>query len=217
MLEVQNLISLANLQIQAFALLAIGWFGAGLIADDRRLGAHLLYFSRPMTKLDYVLGHALTASWFGLIAMLGPGLLICLVATFTSPEYSFIKQEWGLVLATIANAFFTVGLLVLMTLAISSLAKRKSFALVALVGIVAASEAVSGVLTGLHNGDMDWFMCGLWNNIVRVCDWIFSLSSGRQVSEFDWHVRWSLAITGGIAALSLAILWLRLRKLEGVG
>lgn len=217
MLEVQNLISLANLQIQAFALLAIGWFGAGLIADDKRLGAHLLYFSRPMTKLDYLLGHMLTASWFGLIAMLGPGLLICIVATFTSPEYSFIKQEWGLVLATIANAFFTVGLLVLMTLAISSLAKRKSFALVALVGLVAASEAVSGVLTGLHNGDMDWFMCGLWNNIVRVCDWIFSLSSGRQVSEFDWQVRWSFAITGGLAAISLAILWLRLRRLEGVG
>ena len=111
MLEVRNLIALANVQIQAFALLAIGWFGAGLIADDKRLGAHLLYFSRPMTKLDYCLGHLLTVSWFGLIAMLGPGLLICIVATFTSPEYSFIKEEWGLVLATIAYALFTVGLL----------------------------------------------------------------------------------------------------------
>ena len=213
MLEVRNLIALANVQIQAFALLAIGWFGAGLIADDKRLGAHLLYFSRPMTKLDYCLGHLLTVSWFGLIAMLGPGLLICLVATFTSPEYSFIKEEWGLVLATIANALFTVGLLAIMTLAISSVAKRKSYALVGLVGLVAASEAVSGVLTGLQR-DTDWLMVGLWNNVMRIASWLSGLN---DLTELGWDVRWSFAITGGLAALSLAILWSRLRRMEGVG
>lgn len=215
MLEIRNIISVANVQIQTFALLAIAWFGAGLIADDKRLGAHLLYFSRPITKLDYCLGHLLTIAWFGLIAMLGPGLMICVVATFTSPDYSFIKQEWDLVLATIANALFTVGLLALLTLAISSLAKRKSYALVAGVGLFGASEAVGGALTGLQN-DTDWMMLGLWNNVMRVGNWIFGIPDGMG-PPFQWDVGWSLAITGGIAALSIAVLWRRVRLLEGVG
>jgi ABC-type transport system involved in multi-copper enzyme maturation permease subunit len=216
LLEVRNIISMANLQIQAFALLAIAWFGAGLIADDKRLGAHLLYFSRPMSKLDYCLGHFMTACWFGLIAMLGPGLLVCLVATFTSPDYAFIRQEWGVVLATIANALFTVAFLALFTLAISSLFRRKSFALVTLIGLTGASMPVGGMLSGLQN-DMDWMMVGLWSNIARVGDWMFSLSGEAQISDFDWDVRWSFAILGGVAALSGAILWRQVRRLEGVG
>jgi hypothetical protein len=217
LLEVRNIISMANVQIQAFALLAIAWFGAGLIADDKRLGAHLLYFSRPMSKLDYCLGHFLTACYFGSIAMLGPGLLVCVVATFTSPDYAFIRREWGVVLATVANALITVSFLALLTLAISSLFRRKSFALVALIGLCGASMPVAGVLSGLRN-DTDWMMVGLWSNLMRVGDWLFSLSSGQaQVSEFAWDVRWSFAILGGVAALSAAILWRQLRRLEGVG
>lgn len=217
MLEVRNIIAMANVQIQLFALLAIGWFGAGLIAEDRKLGAHLLYFSRPMSKLDYFLGHYLTICWYGLIAALGPGLLICLVATFTSPDYSFIKEESGVVLATVINGLFTVGLLALMTLAISSLVTRKSFALVALVGLIAASEAVGGMLTGLQQ-DEGWMVFGFWNNMVHISDWLFdSLAGPANGSPFSWSPQLSLAICGGLAAVSALILWWRLRQLEGVG
>src|SRR5262245_49404183 len=36
--------------------LVIGWFGAGALADDRRLSAHVLLFSRPLTRFDYLMG-----------------------------------------------------------------------------------------------------------------------------------------------------------------
>ena len=216
LLEVRNLIALANIQIQAFALLVIAWFGAGLIAEDRKLGAQLLYFSRPLTRLDYFLGHFMTVSWFGLRAVLLPGLVISIVATFTSPEYSFIKEQWDIPLAVCAYGLITVALLSSMTLAISSLVGRKSFALVGIVGIVAASEAVGGMLTGLLR-DTDYMMVGIWNNLVRIGDWLFSLRGKAQVKDFAWDVSYSFAIVGGLILLSLSICWLRLRRMEGVG
>src|SRR5437879_3710070 len=39
-----------------FAILFSVWAGSGLIADDLRTGALLMYLSRPLTRLDYVLG-----------------------------------------------------------------------------------------------------------------------------------------------------------------
>ncbi len=215
-LEVRRIITAANLQIQLFGLLVIGWFGAGLIAEDKKLGAHLLYFSRPMSKFDYFLGHYLTVAWFGLLAMLGPGLLICLIATFTSPDYSFIKEDWGLVLATIGNGLFTVSLLALMTLAVSSLVKRKSFALMAIVALIAASTAVGGVLWGLQR-EPEWMMIGFWNNVIRVGDHLFGLATGEELSDFDWPARYSYLVCAALAAVSGLVLWWRLRELEGVG
>jgi ABC-type transport system involved in multi-copper enzyme maturation permease subunit len=216
MLEVRNLIAMANIQIQAFALLVIAWFGAGLIAEDKKLGAQLLYFSRPLTRLDYFLGHFMTVSWFGLMAIFVPGLVISIVATFTSPEYTFIKEQWDVPLAAAGYAFVTVALLSSLTLAISSVVPRKSFALVGLVGLVAGSEAVGGMLSGLMR-DENFMLVGIWNNLVRIGDWMFSLRGPAGFGAFDWPVGYSFAVVGGLIAASLGVCWLRLRKMEGVG
>ena len=79
---------------RAFALLALSWYAAGLICDDRRAGAHLLYFSRPLTRRDYQLAQLATAATFGLRAVLWPALLILSIAVFSSPDYSFLRQKW---------------------------------------------------------------------------------------------------------------------------
>src|SRR6185503_4325935 len=55
-----------------FALLAVAWFASGLFCEDKKAGAHQLYFARPITRLDYFLGKFLIASFFGLCAMLVP-------------------------------------------------------------------------------------------------------------------------------------------------
>jgi ABC-2 type transport system permease protein len=120
-----------HLAMTTFTFLILAWFGAGLIAEDRRLGAHLLYFARPLTRLDYLLGKFLTLAFFGSLAVVVPGLVICTVAAFSSPEWSFLKQEGDLVAKTVLFGLAWVFTCASAVLAISSLCTRKSFALVA--------------------------------------------------------------------------------------
>jgi hypothetical protein len=210
LLEVRNLIMQANMWTQLGALLAVAWFGGGLIAEDRRLGAHLLYFSRPMTRLDYFIGHFLTVGWFGLLAVLTPGLLVCLVASFSSPDFAFVKEEWDVILATIGYALVSVVLFTSIALAVSCLVGRKSFALVGIVGLFAGSELSAQVLGELIDPRMQ--LIGLGQNVVRIGDWMFS---GQL--NFEGDPVHSAYVAGGWVALSLAVIWWRLRRLEAVG
>ncbi len=210
LLEVRNLIMQANMWTQLGALLTVAWFGGGLIAEDRKLGAHLLYFSRPMTRLDYFVGHFLTVGYFGLLAVLAPGLLMCLVASLSSPDFAFAKEEWDVILATIGYALVSVTLLTSIALAVSCLVDRKSFALVGIVGLFAGSELTAQVLSELI--DERFALLGLGRNVVRIGDWMFS-----GTLHFTWDPLHSVYVVAAWIAVSLAIVWLRLRKLEAVG
>lgn len=211
LIEVHRQIVDAVRALRAFALLVIAWFGAGLIAEDRRLGAHLLYFSRPLTRLDYFLGHFCTVAFFGLCAVLGPVLLICIVATFSSPEYAFLKQQGDVVVAAVGYALLYVTTLSAFVLAVSSLAKRKTIALVIVFGIMVASEGTGGVLSELER-NRDFHILGLWSNFERLGNWML----GAHNRFLDWDPRWSLVAVGALLVLSLAICAVRIQRLEVV-
>ena len=85
-LSVRRQIAIFHLSMSAFTLLLVAWYGAGLVADDRRSGAHLLLFARPLTKWGYVLGRFLHVATFGALGALAPTLVVCSIATFASPE-----------------------------------------------------------------------------------------------------------------------------------
>jgi ABC-type transport system involved in multi-copper enzyme maturation permease subunit len=129
-----------------FALLAVAWFASGLFCEDKKAGAHQLYFARPITRLDYFLGKFLVAAYFALKAILVPVLATCIAAAAFSPEWSFLKTEWDVFLR--ATAFSLVWTIVVssLVLAASSLASRKSFALLGIFGFVMLSVPFAGIL-----------------------------------------------------------------------
>src|SRR2546428_239987 len=68
-----------NQQI-GFALLITIFGGAGLIANDLRTGAILVYLARPLTRRDYVLGKLGVLMVLNLGVTLVPGLLLYAIA-----------------------------------------------------------------------------------------------------------------------------------------
>ena len=135
-----------NRAMSVFALFAVAWFGSGLLCEDRRVGAHQLYFSRPLTRIDYYLGKFLTVGFFGALAILVPGLVICFIASWSSPDWSFLKEEGDVVLRTIAYALVWIVVACSITLCSSSLFPRRSFALAGIVGFTMILEALSHIL-----------------------------------------------------------------------
>ena len=195
-----------------FVLILMAWYGAGLINEDKRLGANLLYFSRPITRAQYLAGKFLAASWFGFLALIVPCLIICLVAAFSSPDWTFLKQEWETIPQVICFGALWISTMSLVVLTLSSITQRRTHALVASVGLVYGSSIISAVLSALLRDDRITTI-SLFANMERVGEWIFgvTLVSDRAVSAPT-----SLAALGVLWTVCLFLLTERVRKLEVV-
>jgi len=209
MIDVREQISLFYLAMSLFTLLVIAWFGAGLIAEDRRLGAHLLYFTRPLSTTRYLLGKFLTLFFFASIVLITPGFVICTIAAFASPDWSFLKQEGQIVHQSILFGALWAAVWSSVMLAISSLFERKTFALVASFAFFVLTTAVSIVLANLQEDDR-FLMISVQGNFQRIASWLFEMRMGNET----WPVGYSFAIVLGTAALAWAVLYGRVRRME---
>lgn len=212
LLEVSQLIVdfVTHAMVRVMALLAIAWYGAGLIAEDRRLGAHLLYFSRPITRLDYLLGKFFAAAFFGACGVLVPGMAICGVAAFSSPHWSFLTRQTDVILATLGFGTLWIVVVTAIVLCISSLVERKTLALAGVIGLVFLVEAVSNLLAVLTD-DPRFRLLSLFRNFERIADWMF-----HRPEHLAWDVSSSFAVVGAVTAVALAVLARRLRRMEVV-
>lgn len=192
------------------ALLLVAWFASGLLCEDRKAGAHQLYFARPITRLDYFLGKFGVASFFSLCAMLVPMLVISLVAAVTSPEWSFVKEQWDVFPRAIAFSLVWTITIVSLVLLASSLAPRRSFAMIGVFAVMFLSEAASGILGNLV--DERFLVIGIVNDLNALCYHFFDKPvQGPPVSE---GLAWAgVLVTVGFSWLVIAA---RIRRLEVV-
>lgn len=210
-LEVRNQIAQFFFAMQFFALVPAAWFGSGLFAEDRRVGAHLLYFSRPLTRMDYFLGKLLTAAWFTALAVWAPGLVICLVASFASEDWAFLRQEGDVVLWMSLHSLAWITVTSLVALAISSVAPRKIFALLGFFGTFMALHAFAEVAGGLLDDDSYHAISPL-QCLTQLGQWALDQPGPYPGIELGL----ACAALGGFVALSLAVIGWRLRRLEVV-
>ncbi|MEQ1892078.1 MAG: ABC transporter permease subunit [Planctomycetota bacterium] len=192
------------------ATLVVAWFGSGLLCEDKKAGAHQLYFARPITRLDYFAGKFAVASFFSLCAMLAPLLVITIVASVSSPEWSFLKDEWDTIPRAIFFALVWTVTIVSLVLLASSLAGRRSFAMIGVFAVLLMSEAVSGLFGGLV--DKRFFALGLVNDLNALCYHIFDKPViGPDISAgLAWM---SVLLT---VAFSWLVIALRIRRMEVV-
>jgi hypothetical protein len=128
------------------ALLLTTFAGAGLIANDLRSGAMLVYLSRPLTRRDYVLGKLAVLLALNLSVTLVPGLLLYVAGLALAPEH-FLAWE----LAHLAPAAAGQGLLVSLTLSLlmlaaSALSRSARVAGIGFFGLLTGLELTRGVL-----------------------------------------------------------------------
>ena len=210
LLEVTNQIIEFNKAMAFFAVLAVAWFGSGLFCEDRKAGAHQLYFSRPITRLDYYTGKFATASFFSLCAMLVPMLVICIVASVTSPEWSFVKEQWDVFPRGVAFSLVWTAAVVSVVLLSSSLASRKGFALIGVFAFFFLSEAISNALGFL--ADRRFLALSLMRDLNAIGYALFDRPD--PWTEVSAHLAWGFVL--GLIALASLVIGARLRRLEVV-
>lgn len=214
MIQVKDMIFGFLVAMTIFSVLIAAWYGSGLIAEDRRAGAHLLYFARPLSKRDYALGKLLVVGAFALAAVLVPGLVICSVASIASPDWSFVKHEGDLFLRIGAFALVHAFVLGSLALAASSLASRKIFALVGILGFFMLAQGI-GLLVARLQDDWTWLALGPWASLRRVAAWMLDVRRAPGV-RISWDVEWSITALAVLVAACWIVIAARVRRMEAV-
>lgn len=213
LLETRGLIEQFVHTMGIFVLLIIAWFGSGLIAEDRRYNAHLLYFARPLTKFDYFLGKFGVTLFFGLLVTLLPFLLICLMASIASPDWAFAKEETDVFGACFVFGLIWTVVLSLFVLAVSSLVKKRTHALLGIFGAGMLLAMLKEIALDVTTQDTRLKLISPLDNLVLLSEWIFE--KNRPALEGD--PAYALAALGAMSLAAFAVIMSRLRRMEVQG
>ncbi|MDF1837318.1 MAG: hypothetical protein P1V35_05580 [Planctomycetota bacterium] len=207
---------------QFFAFLTVAWYGSRLIADDRRLSANLLYFARPITPIRYILGKLGTVGAFGVFTLLAPALLICVQAAFSSPDWVFLTDNFGVVIAVVGYCLLWIFVMSSVILAISSCFKRRSLSLVCCFIVLFLSHGITQVLS--EATDKGYYgLLSLMSNLQSISKWLFHESSlitnmaNRRTgmgSRFDVDITHSFLALGVMTLIAWIILYRNVKRME---
>jgi ABC-2 type transport system permease protein len=135
-----------------FCMLLVVVAGPNLISHDLRFNALPLYFSRPLTRLDYFLGKlGVIAALVAAVAVV-PAVVAYALGVVFSLDLSVIRDTWRLLPASFLYGVIIVVSAGTLMLALSSLSRRSLYVGVAWVGLWLISSTVAGVLGGVHQG-----------------------------------------------------------------
>jgi ABC-2 type transport system permease protein len=109
-------------------LQVVGLIAPPLISQDIRSRAFLLYFSRPLAPLQYILGKCSVVLFYSLLITLAPALLLFVVGVLLSPGLDVLAATWDLPLRILGAAAVITVPGTLLALALSSLTTESRFA-----------------------------------------------------------------------------------------
>jgi ABC-2 type transport system permease protein len=180
----------------------------GAIADDRRANALQLYLSRPLTRVEYVLGRLVPS----LICLLGitflPAMLLLLLQVAFSGSTAFLRQNLFLVPA-ITLVSLTQALLSSFTiLALSSLSKSRRFVAVMYAGIIFFTTSMYQVLRSI-TGSRAWAAISPGEMMNVLADAVFRIRSTPPVP-----VPVAILVIVLLIGVSIWILERRIRAVE---
>jgi ABC-2 type transport system permease protein len=183
--------------------------GAGLVANDLRTGAILVYLSRPLTRRDYVSGKLGALLLLNLSVTLVPGLLLYAVALALAPE---IFWKWSLawigpaVLAQSLAIALTMGLVVL---AVSALSRSARVAGLGFFGLLVGLEVARGILHAFYRRP-ETALLSLQADLRSLGVTLFGLT--ERAVTLPWA--YPVAVLLAVCAACLLILRSRVRAVE---
>ncbi len=193
---------------QSFFVFIITIVLGGLIADDRRANALQLYLSKPLTRIEYILGKAAPLLILILGVTLVPALGLLLLQIVFSGSISFLANNLFLLPAIILASLTRALLSTFMILALSSLSKSRRFVAVMYAGITFFTLAMHQVLRSI-TGSRAWAAIAPSNMVDVFSDWVFRVRAPQPVPVYV-----AVLVIVGLIAASVWILERRVRPVE---
>ncbi|MEN9553969.1 MAG: hypothetical protein RLZZ232_255 [Planctomycetota bacterium] len=191
---------------QPFILIPmIGVIVPPLISQDFRSRAFLLYFSRPLTRMQYILGKAASVMFFLLMITLVPAMLLFLMGVLLSPDLSVLSSTWDLPLKILLVSLMIVVPCTLLSLMLSSLTTESRYASFGWFAIwILGFLTYAAIMPLMSSEATSLLQCvSLFHVFSDVAAWI--LDTNFQVQGIEMR----LILLGLITVLSAAVLYRR--------
>jgi ABC-2 type transport system permease protein len=183
---------------------------SGLIADDRRTNALQLYLSKPLTRVEYILGKLVPPLAFVLGVTLLPALVLLILQIVFAGSLTFLSANLFLIPAVVLFSLIQGLLSAFAIVALSSLSKSRRFVAVMYAGIVFFTTAVYQVLR-LITSSRRWAVISPGEMLDVIANAIF-----RSRVEPAVPIYLAALAIAVIIGLSMLILERRIRAVEVV-
>lgn len=169
----------------------LGFISPGLISRDLRSRAYLIYFSKPIGRIEYIMGKIAIPAVFLLLVTTIPALCLYVLGVSLSPDLSVVAITWDIPLRIILASIVLIVPTACLSLMLSSLTHESRFATFAWFAVwilghgawlaILVMQAVrtdANSMTQVLNDPIvsGWSSLSLYNNLGNVQSWIFGLS-----------------------------------------
>ena len=181
-------------------VMVVGLIAPPMISQDVRSRAFLLYFSRPLTRGEYLLGK-LSSVWvyLSVISTL-PALALYVLGVLLSPNLSVVSATWDLPFRIVAASVVLMLPTSVLALCFSSLTQESRYAgfgwfAVWILGWFTYTAASSAEAFEQMNAQQEvfrpggqivlqqssWTHVSLYHTLGRVQSWVFGFAEFREV------------------------------------
>jgi ABC-2 type transport system permease protein len=193
---------------QSFFVFILAIAMSGLIADDRRANALQLYLSKPLTRVEYVIGKAVPLLVLTLGVTLVPAFLLLILQITFAGSTSFLTQNLFLLPAITLASLVRSLVASFVILALSSLSKSRRFVAVMYAGLLFFTASMSQVLRGI-TGSRAWAAISPGSMLDVFTDAVFRMRAQPPVPVYA-----AVLVIVGLLALCVWILERRVRPVE---
>lgn len=183
--------------------------GAGMICNDFRNNLMEIYFSKPLTWLDYSLGKLLTLVLLGLSITALPGVLLVGLHNLLLPGMATLQASWWWPLSIVAYSLAIVFPTALCILACSALLPSQNYAAITVFMALIANSSLGGLLAGMLR-HRNYLGISFPLALRRIGETVFQDS--RILFTLPWY--WCLLYVLCVCLCALFIILHKIRRAE---
>ena len=193
--------------------------GPELLCPDRQSNVLALYFTRPLSRADYLLAKAAALLLvMGLIAVVPQLVLLAGNVLTADSAMTYLGDHLGDLPRILLAGGVLTGYYAVISLAIASLTERRGIAVAVQLGVFLASGTVAGIVFfAARFGGRRWVsLLALQQLPERFVDWVFGepFQQGSMAAEAGFTGPVYLVAMGVVSALAFALLAWRISRLR---
>ncbi len=197
------------------SVLVVGLIAPPLIAQDLRSRAFILYFSRPITRIEYILGKASVVWAYTALTAVAPAFVLYTVAVILSPSVDVVADTWSLPLRSLGAGSLLLVPGACAALMFSSLTVESRYASFAwfatwILGVVGFLVYRHAGMMSLTASDLEltrrapWLLASPYHTMGILMKWVFGIETDHA------SVLPALLVVITLTLLSLVVLYRRI-------